>query len=511
MHPELKKITMRNDDSSSSSGPAHGGDDGSSAGSSWGEMGGDSSGDDDDDVDYDYGDSSSDDSSDDDSEKLEHCVLNFCGGEYDGAIRDALDSFSESSAKHGNDNGGSDLKRPPDWDTMEDIARHHLEERFRACIEDIRGSDGSTPFIIDLDPYKTVNTEGGAPIVSHHASLAPCWDDLSSALSKALTGHDKMFISSLRMPKVELTAEALGALSDGLRGRVKAEMVFVENKLCESGIVSMSDLVESNSTLGHFRLVDNPTIVDHERASTRFFETVGRHPSLHQLTVTGCHLGRSVPLLESALTCGVTELVLSGNGIGSLGAVAIARHLESNPPLHCLFLDRNSLNDEDAISLSCALRKNTNLNELWVRGNNFSEAGIKSLFRAVFDTSSMGAIWECNHTCNLWLFSELSAGLQRAVLSLGNSNYERSEIAITRRRKVELTLLSSTESLLRYTSELPPELMPRVLSYVQSSNRAIGAINFVYAIARRWEMPSLYAFLGRGGPASSGVKRKRSS
>ena len=64
-----------------------------------------------------------------------------------------------------------------------------------------------------------------------------------------------------------------------------------------------------------------------------------------------------------------------------------------DPPIHCIDLaDHNCLNDDDANLISQALkRRNT-------KGNNFKSIGVKTLLTCIFDSLSLNAISESNHT-----------------------------------------------------------------------------------------------------------------
>ena len=79
-------------------------------------------------------------------------------------------------------------------------------------------------------------------------------------------------------------------------------------------------------------------------------------------------------------------------------AVKIAEYLESDPPIDRIDLDHNRLNDDDAILISQALKRNTNLKTICLLMNNITSIGVKVLLNCVFDSSSLNAISESNHT-----------------------------------------------------------------------------------------------------------------
>lgn len=63
-----------------------------------------------------------------------------------------------------------------------------------------------------------------------------------------------------------------------------------------------------------------------------------------------------------------------------------------------LSLDRNRLNDDDPLLISQALKRNTSLRTLTLHTNNLTSIGVKALVSCVFDSSSLNAISESNHT-----------------------------------------------------------------------------------------------------------------
>jgi len=78
--------------------------------------------------------------------------------------------------------------------------------------------------------------------------------------------------------------------------------------------------------------------------------------------------------------------------------VKIAEYLESDPPICPIDLEHNHLNDNDAILISQALKKNTNLRHLHLEGNNITSTGLKALLTCVSDSLCLNAISESNHT-----------------------------------------------------------------------------------------------------------------
>jgi Ran GTPase-activating protein (RanGAP) involved in mRNA processing and transport len=117
----------------------------------------------------------------------------------------------------------------------------------------------------------------------------------------------------------------------------------------------------------------------------------------------------------------VNYINLEHNNIDSLGAVKIAKYLESDPPIEHLFLNQNRLINDDAILISQALKRNMTLKRLDLDGNNFTSIGVKALLTCVFDSSSLNAISESNHTLiemNICTYSRDNSWLHNCIDAL---------------------------------------------------------------------------------------------
>jgi hypothetical protein len=81
---------------------------------------------------------------------------------------------------------------------------------------------------------------------------------------------------------------------------------------------------------------------------------------------------------------------------------------------------------------------------------------VKALLTCVFDSSSLNAISESNHTLNhLFIFSEEGYKLHRCIGGL---------LQLDRTDKILLALLDK-DSLLKYLANIPVELIPEVLAF----------------------------------------------
>jgi hypothetical protein len=193
---------------------------------------------------------------------------------------------------------------------------------------------------------------------------------------------------------------------------------------------------------------------------------------------------------------------LSNNNIDSLGAVKIAEYIEGDSPIHRIDLSRNRLNDDDALPISQALKRNTNLTHLNLVGNNFTSIGIKALLSCVFDSSSLNSISESNHTfASLNIFNGQESGnLHGCINKL---------LGFDRTQKI-LFALQDKDSLLQYFANVPVGLMPDVMAFPLervANEHQHKKLNVLYSTMRWWNMPLLYSYLHCC--VKSDAKRKR--
>jgi hypothetical protein len=199
---------------------------------------------------------------------------------------------------------------------------------------------------------------------------------------------------------------------------------------------------------------------------------------------------------------------LDNNNIDSLGAVKIAEYLEGDPPIHRIDIDQNCLNDDDAILILQALKRNTNLETLFIQVTNFTTSGVKALLTCFFDSSCLNSLSESNHTLiRLWLFSEESNfNLAGCIDRL---------LVLDRTEKIVLAL-QDKDSLLKYLANIPLELIPEVFAFPHewvvnepNPHRPLSSrkhLNVVYSTMQWWNMPLLYSY---HNCAMSHAKRKK--
>jgi Leucine-rich repeat (LRR) protein len=223
------------------------------------------------------------------------------------------------------------------------------------------------------------------------------------------------------------------------------------------------------------------------------------HTCIKRLDISHCDLGSSSEILSVILQSDVKFIFLSNNNIDSLGAVKIAEYLESDPPIQRIVLNCNRLNDDDAILISQALKRNRNLRHLHLERNNITSIGVKALLTCVFDVSSLNAISESNHTLKRLILFSSRKKLQGCIDGM---------LTLDRILKIVITL-QDKDSLLNFLANVPVELIPEVLAFSLQYVDYLGQheyLNIVYSTMRWWNMPMLYSYCSC---VKSDAKRKR--
>ena len=138
-----------------------------------------------------------------------------------------------------------------------------------------------------------------------------------------------------------------------------------------------------------------------------------------------------------------------------------------------------------------------------LHSNNLTSFGAKALLTSVFDSSSLNAISESNHT------------LENMILFSGRKSYNLAGcidgmLQLDRTQKIVIAL-QDKDSLLKYLANVPVELIPEVLAFPLQpvDDLFVGQhehLNIVYSTMRWWNMPMLYSYHNCVKPDA---KRKR--
>ena len=164
-------------------------------------------------------------------------------------------------------------------------------------------------------------------------------------------------------------------------------------------------------------------------------------------------------------------------------------------------MSNNHLNDDDARLIAHALKRNTNLQSIYLDGNNITKVGCNALSKAVYNPESLNSVADCNHTCRIH-------GLNWS----NDPNFPHNHARYFRRRRKIYRLLSSRnreESNVYHlnlefgnedededTLALVPNLLESVHRYVERVSTQLPQyeqpLSITYEILRGWKMPELY-------------------
>jgi hypothetical protein len=309
-------------------------------------------------------------------------------------------------------------------------------------------------------------------------------------------------IKNLSIDNVEMTKENIALMAQvcGERAINSIKKIqFLNNNLCADGMISLSKLVEQSVDLETFHMVQNP--INDMNAALSLSRVLKVHPSILHVDMSDCNLGNVPEILSVILQSDVEDLEIADNNINSLGAIKIAEYIERNTTMMCLRLYGNLLNDDDAVIISRALQENYKLFSLHIYWNNFTSVGVKALFSSVFDSSSLNAIAESNHV--LQMIHVISDDYFYRMSKI-NHNMNDGEWPLADKL---LIAMHDKDSLLEYLANLPVELMPRMLNFVQMDRDEVMSLSMVYVSMRYWKMPSLYSY--RNIHVESNPKKKR--
>ena len=278
--------------------------------------------------------------------------------------------------------------------------------------------------------------------------------------------------------------------------------------MSSAGFVSLTEYLGSNTTLQRLTLDKN--IIDDSVDTEKFGKALRKHPQLEYLSLQSCHIGDNVNALSDILHSGIKELCLGTNAIGSRGGFIIASYLTSNPPMESINLERNQLNDEDVTHFANSLRTNTRLRQLTLSANKYTLVGVKSLFKEIFNPTTLNNVADCNHTCTLHLFTKYFNPIQRINIStIGQPSSPGVNAEVDNKRNKILLALRIADSQLHFFEGVPLELMPFVMKQIQQEEVFTNKLTRMFLCVKGWIVPHMDISPNQKQPTRS--KRKRGS
>ena len=169
-------------------------------------------------------------------------------------------------------------------------------------------------------------------------------------------------------------------------------------------------------------------------------------------------------------------------------------------------MQRNQFDDNDALSITKALKQNLYLRQLDLRYNNITKVGWKALGKAEFDNTSLNAAAYSNHTCAIEYPSVEDDDEIRGVDTSEMNNNPLSEMHLhpryVRQKKIYSALSKRNRELsnVGHFEDVPVELLPDMLQSIQRySHYRVGdpdisqgfgdvkPLSIVYEVCRNWE------------------------
>ena len=361
-----------------------------------------------------------------------------------------------------------------------------------------------------------IDDDNDETILLHDDILLPHWKEFANALQLYQNSGGLPNFHIFNICNVQLTSSVIALLTQAVKGKaIFKSFALVRNEFVNvrEGIDFAVKLVEDNPNLERFDWVDNE--IESTEDARYLVNAITTHPHIDDVRLENC-FGEDIDgyeILRSLVTSGKSfaHIDLEGNNIRTGGGTEISDYLAANPTLKELFLAGNHLDDNDALLISHALRRNTNLQRLRLGRNDITYIGREALLNAIYDSTSLNSVSDCNHSC----FIECIG-----LFDIPNNDNNRGS-KVNRARKIYHLLSKRNRegsNVQHLNSEFEDEdddslaLVPRVLEsvYRYSRNRQgrhpVHPLSIMYEILRSWEMPALYENCGMEFLSSSCVR-----
>ena len=315
-------------------------------------------------------------------------------------------------------------------------------------------------------------------------------EDLLKKLPRSVRGgHCYAVHEQFVADRVELRKDVIDIIGPPLKLNLFQSIRLEENLLDRDGILFAIDLMKQDTAVIQFYLIGSR--IDNDEDINLLSQVISDHPSLRVLELTRCFGPNinptSLNLLMSA-SKQLNSLYLVGNNISSDGSSIIADFIATNPALQELFLCDNRLNDDDAEAIANSLMTNTNLWKLDLKGNKFGRRGCDALLKAIFNHDSLNSVSSSNHTCDIFV--------SRYKVPCVNGFVVDGEVGVLTAKKFALVAPPDDDVVnVHYLMSTPPELMHKVLEFVQNYPRK-PAWKFIRELSRGKTMLELGAYTG---------------
>lgn len=239
-------------------------------------------------------------------------------------------------------------------------------------------------------------------------------------------------------------------------------LILDNNQFGRGGVDFLCNIVERNSYLKRISFHNN--LIEDDADLARFCEAVSRHASLEHVTLENIGLEGDDEKLAMILNSSknLQCLGLSNNGIGSRRASEMITRFLATSQVKIVYLRENSFGDETAEHFALSLKDNHHLRVMDLSDNQFTSSGRTIIHNAVFDTSSLSAAIDSNHTCVVYI-DEAELKDKLGVINCKGTQEE------NKHKKVFSILYATTVGgqLGQLLKDIPLGLMPEAMDYVQ--------------------------------------------
>ena len=328
----------------------------------------------------------------------------------------------------------------------------------------------------DSIPYYEVNEEEFV-MFEHDDALLPLWRAFADSLSVFARQSQERGNMKIRLSisNMEVTGEVATMIAHALKGVTCLEGLYLRNYGNQEAASIAAGIVEESPAIKC--LIFEMVVIDDIDVARRLVSVAKNHSHLDNIQLRGCGLGQNMDVLNVIVDSirHYSSVTLSENDLGREGIDYLTGVLETNPPrLRTLILKGSGVCDEDAEGLCVALKCNTNLSYLSLHPHNLTERGMGIAEKALFDPTSLNAMYDCNHTSTLGMMNRSSSSIPTWVnssYSLDTQNLDKASMFKIHLQSKLLFMLGAlgTENLnCHYLKDMSLELIPELLCFLQS-------------------------------------------
>eukprot|EP00956_Cyclotella_meneghiniana_P016067 scaffold25134_cov43-Cyclotella_meneghiniana.AAC.3 len=260
----------------------------------------------------------------------------------------------------------------------------------------------------------------------------------------------------------------------------------------------ISNCVRENTRLEVFRLVN--VTIENSRDIDLLCEVLNNKASLREIEMTSCGTEGGVfrEIFNKLRNENMKKIDLTYNRLSNLRPTDVSEFLSSNPSLRDLDLCSNPFNEQDIVYIVDALRHNTTLRFLRFRFRN-PPTNFFLLDYAIFDSTSLNAVFDSNHVCRLFLdgitsnstkfntYSDPKLNRKKKIYALlSKRNRRRENAAVFEQDGIAIKHIPQILSLLKPFSEHCHQTL-----WKQEEDE-VKPLSIAYEIMRDWRMPELY-------------------